>query len=183
MMSITIRKELLFMIAAIVVAVYVLIKWRRGASKEEKILGVKELIHITFCLYAIALVGVTLFPIVIPPNSEPYMMNYVNWDIRNICNYGDMRSLVANIAGNILMFIPLMPLIRLTWPQKKVSLTKAGIISLGVSSVIEGLQYLENIFAISDFPIRITDISDLALNFIGGIFGYGHFEFWRKHIK
>lgn len=151
MTSITIRKELLFIIAAGIIAVYTLRKIKAARHNTESLLEFKEWMRLAMFLYVIILVGVTLFPIIIPPDAEPYQMDFVNWDIRNMFNYGGFRSLLANVGGNILMFVPLVP-----------------------------LQYAENIFAISDFPIRITDISDLVLNFIGGVLGYGLIEFWKK---
>ncbi len=180
MTSITIKKELLFIIAAGIIAVYVLRKIKAARHNNEKLFDFKEYMRLAMFLYVIALVGVTLFPIVIPPYAEPYQMDFVNWDMRNMFNYGGLRSLLANVCGNILLFVPLVPLVELNWPNKQVTLVKTMILSLSVSAMIEALQYLENIFAISDFPIRITDISDLVLNFIGGMLGYGLIEFWKK---
>lgn len=177
MTSITIKKELLFIIAAGIIAVYVLRKIKAARHNNEKLFDFKEYMRLAMFLYVIALVGVTLFPIVIPLDSEPYQMDFVNWDMRNMFNYGSLRSLLANVCGNILLFVPLVPLVELNWPNKQVTLVKTMILSLSVSVMIEALQYLENIFAISDFPIRITDISDLVLNFIGGMLGYGLIEF------
>ena len=57
-------------------------------------------------------------------------------------------------------------------------MAKAAILSLFVSVTIEVLQYLENIFAVSAMPVRITDISDVLLNSAGSIAGYGAFKLW-----
>jgi len=182
MMSITIRKELLFIIAFCIIIAYALIKLKKAYKKNKKPFEFKECMRVMLFLYVIALVGVTLFPIVIPPRLEPFQMDFVNWDIRNMFNYGGFRSVLINIGGNVLMFVPLLPLIELNWPKKQITFVNAFILSLGVSVVIEGLQYVENIFAFSDFPIRITDVSDLLLNLIGGIAGYGLIKLWKKFL-
>jgi len=172
-MSITIRKELLFIVAAVAAAVYVLVRWSAGRRGKGRPLEPKDLARIAVFLYFAALAGVTLFPIAVPPAAEPYQMDFVNFDITNMFRYGSLRSLLVNIGGNILMFVPLLPLIVLNRPKRRITLAGAVVISLGASAVIEVLQYAENIFAVSDFPIRITDVSDLLLNFIGGMLGYG----------
>lgn len=183
MMSITIRKELLFMIAAGIIVVYALIKLKKAARNAEKLFNFEECVRIMMFLYVIALVGITLFPVVIPPIEEPYQMDFVNWDIRNMFHFGSLRSLLVNIGGNVLMFVPLLPLVMLRWPKKRISFLGAASISMTVSATIEVLQYAENILGISDFPIRITDVSDLVLNFIGGMLGYGLIEFWKKFFE
>lgn len=180
MVSITIRKELLLMIAAGIIAVYVLIKLKATRDNTEKRFGLKECVRIAMLLYVIALVGVTLFPIRIPPIAEPYQMDFVNWDIGNMFQFGSIRSLLLNVGGNILMFVPLVPLMMLRWPEKPISFLRAAVISMAVSAIIEALQYAENILGISDFPIRITDVSDLVLNSIGGVLGYALIRLWRK---
>lgn len=131
-------------------------------------------------MYFVVLIGFTLFPIVIPPASEPYQMNFVNWDITDMFNYGSWQSMIVNVGGNIMMFIPLLPLIELEKLPKRISAGSAFLISIGVSLSIELMQYLENIAAISDLPIRMTDISDIILNCIGGIIGHIMFNMWRN---
>lgn len=183
MPQVTIRKELLFIIAAVVTAVYVLIRWSTGCRGSGRRLGPKDWARIGIFLYFIALAGVTLFPIMVPPAAEPYRIDFVNWDITNMLCYGSLRSLLVNIGGNILMFVPLLPLIAVNWPKKRITLLGAAVISLIVSAAIEALQYAENILGISDFPIRITDVSDVVLNSIGSVLGYGLIVFWKKFFE
>lgn len=183
MMSITIRKELLFMIAVGMIAVYTLIKLKAARHNNGKLFDFKEYLRIAMFLYGITLIGVTLFPIIIPPIAEPYQMDFINWDIRNMFHYGGFRSMIANVGGNILMFVPLVPLVELNWPSRQMTFAKAAILSIGVSAMIEILQYIENILGISDFPIRITDVSDLVLNSIGGILGYVLIKNWKKYFQ
>lgn len=72
------------------------------------------------------------------------------------------------------MFFSLLPLIQMNCPQKRMIIAKAAILSLSVSVTIEIMQYLENIFAVSAIPV-----SDVILNSVGGIAGYGIFKLWR----
>lgn len=181
-MGITIRKELLFLIAAGIVIIYFVTKVGFKKKINAGKIDWHDYITMGLFLYFTALIGVTLFPIVIPPNDIPYQIDFVNWDLTIMFNYGSKRSLLENVGGNILMFIPLLPLIELKLFPKKISLLGAIGISLGVSMAIEGLQYMENIFAIAVFPIRVTDISDVVLNGIGGISGYVIFNIWKHYI-
>lgn len=180
MLSISIRKELLYFVAVIIAIVYVLIKARKEKYLSKKLIDVKDALRIAMFLYVVVIIGITLFPIVIPPAPEPYEIEFLNLDIRNIFQYGTLKMILINIIGNVLLFVPLIPLIQLNYPGKDISIIEASMVSLGLSGVIELLQYLENILAISDFPIRITDISDLFLNYFGGILGYLIIKAWGK---
>ena len=169
MSMISIRKEIIYIIAVIIAIIYmVVILTKRNTCKIE----MKDIWRISMFLYLIGVIGITLFPIAIPPETKPYKIDFVNLDITKLFQYGTLKITLINIGGNILLFVPLIPLIQLNFTKKRLTVLKAVFVSLGLSVMIEGLQYLENIMAISDFPIRITDISDLVLNLIGGMVGY-----------
>ena len=177
---ISIRKEIIYIIAVIIAMIYmVVILTKRNTHKIE----MKDIWRISMFLYLIGVIGITLFPVAIPPATEPYKIDFVNLDITKIFQYGTVKTTLINIGGNILLFVPLIPLIHLNFTKKKLTVLKAVSISLCFSLIIEGLQYLENIMAISDFPIWITDISDLVLNLIGGMIGYIIIRIWNHYKK
>ena len=180
MISISIRKEIIYIIAVIIAIIYIMvILTKRNTHKIE----MKDIWRISMFLYFIGVIGITLFPIAIPPATEPYKIDFVNLDITKLFQYGTVKAALINIGGNILLFVPLIPLLQLNFTKKKLTVLKAVSISLCFSFIIEGLQYLENIMAISDFPIRITDISDLVLNLIGGMIGYIIIIIWNHYKK
>lgn len=72
--------------------------------------------------------------------------------------------MVVNVPGNLAAFVPL----GLLWPvlrQGKTTARRVGLLSAGVSLVIEVLQFGSG--------RRIADIDDVLLNALGGLLGYG----------
>jgi glycopeptide antibiotics resistance protein len=82
--------------------------------------------------------------------------------------------LIRNIAGNILLFIPLGLFIPFFF-QKISSVGKVLIFSFFLSFFIESVQYL--------FALGIFDVDDIIFNIIGAILGFHLFRFTRNHFN
>lgn len=85
--------------------------------------------------------------------------------LQAVMSGGNMRYMLLNILGNIVMFAPLgflLPLLFRGWNVGWVLL-----IGVGFSVLIETLQF---------FTSRGTDIDDVILNALGAVFGY--FVYW-----
>ena len=149
MVLITIKKEFIFLIAGFGVMVFLFLKYwiyRKAGNVFYNYLK-KDLCKAMFLGYAVAVVGVTLFPIQVPPMDSPYQMDFINLDIRQIFSYDSAWGFVRNNIGNVLLFLPLIPLIGINSRDKglQISLPKALLISGLTSVLIELLQYIENI--------------------------------------
>ncbi len=74
-----------------------------------------------------------------------------------------IRASLKNILGNIIMFLPLIPIISLAL-EKRLSLVKALIIAFAFSFLIEIFQYY--------LRLGVFDVDDIILNVLGGVLGY-----------
>ncbi len=70
---------------------------------------------------------------------------------------------IKNILGNIIMFLPLIPILSLVLGKRQ-GIVKAIIIAFAFSFLIEICQYY--------FRLGVFDIDDIILNVTGGFLGY-----------
>lgn len=146
--------------------------------KKETTL-IKQLINLSFFIYLILLIKVTLFPIPIDKiliksmletdtaaktNLIPFATMYKTFD------YNNMDLWIKQIGGNILLLMPLGFYAPLLWNQVK---KFKNIIILGflASFTIEFVQTL--ISLIIGVTYRSFDVDDLILNTVGAILGFG----------
>lgn len=83
-------------------------------------------------------------------------------------NWNPESTKAANVIGNIVLFMPLGFLLPLVFPKIGKFVT-VFLLSLFISVALEGCQYF--------FQSGVTDIDDVILNTMGGVFGYGFFAF------
>ena len=83
------------------------------------------------------------------------------------------ESIIINIAGNIVAFMPLGFLLPAV-SRKFAGVLRIILISLTATTTIEILQYISN--------VGITDIDDVILNLLGGLLGYFLFCIISKSI-
>ncbi len=74
-----------------------------------------------------------------------------------------IESIIINIAGNIVAFMPLGFLLPLA-SRRFVGFSKITLMSLLTSGTIEILQYAAG--------VGVTDVDDIILNVLGGLLGY-----------
>lgn len=83
-----------------------------------------------------------------------------------------LRHAFINLAGNVVMFIPLGLLLPLLW-QKLRALWKTVLVTAGIITAVEVTQLLT--------LVGSCDTDDLILNVLGAAIGYGVFRlFCRK---
>ena len=137
-------------------------------------------------LYFLLLVSVTLFPIFLPHELSVFQrnlrINYIPFksiisDIHTIGSRSfslsfEIKLLVMNIGGNILLLLPLGLLLPILWTNLR-NLNKIFLIGLFTSLSIEILQLIENILYLG---FRSVDIDDVIFNVIGIILGYSLFK-------
>lgn len=81
----------------------------------------------------------------------------MNWE------YFTVEQFVANIAGNICLFIPFGALL-FVWKGKPVSFLEVTLSSFLLSLVIELVQLVSR--------VGVCDVDDMILNTVGGMIGY-----------
>lgn len=93
------------------------------------------------------------------------------WVLENSNSTGALRHAVVNLAGNVVMFVPLgffLPAafrcFRRFW--------SCGMVALGVILTVELLQLITQLGA--------CDVDDLILNLVGALLGYG---IWLLAVK
>lgn len=84
--------------------------------------------------------------------------------------HGNTDSLLINLIGNIVLFVPVGFCCMLLWPMSK---TKAILCGLGISLCIEICQL---------FLARGTDIDDLILNTLGAVIGVLLYTLLNKRL-
>lgn len=140
---------------------------RSTKTRSSKDYFKSELQYSLAFFYILALVSITLFPISINIEiSHIYKLdNFVPF--KNILNFifeQGMSKTLSNIAGNILLFIPLSFLIYFS-VQKVKSIIKTVTICAIISLLIEVVQF-------TGIPyMRQADIDDILLNTIGSLIG------------
>lgn len=94
-------------------------------------------------------------------------------------NYGSISIVLKQIAGNVLLFIPLGFAIPILF--FKIANIKTIVIGFTVSLAIELIQATSGVFL--GFNYRSCDIDDLILNTIGTIIGLSIYQLSSKYFK
>jgi len=135
------RKLIIFIIASFLAALYV-------------------------CIACSVLFSVTKFGIY--GDVEPYSGNYIPFKtIMEFAGSGSFGLFVTQIAGNILVIIPL-PFVVWLYSRKR-AMKRVCLVSLIITTAIEPMQLLLNILI--GGPTNIIDIDDLILNLVGCALG------------
>ena len=125
---------------------------------------------------------VTLFPLSIGTLKETYpnwsfvnlkpletILRYWHHAQRNHTPLWQATLFVKNVAGNILMFVPLGVLLPVLFkPMRRLWLL--FIVGLGVSVFVEGFQFVEMMGGLVFY--RAVDIDDVILNALGAVLGW-----------
>jgi glycopeptide antibiotics resistance protein len=145
--------------------------------KKNTVNPTRELLLFLFVAYIGSVVAVTIVPATISGFNDPDAMRLnVVPIINTIKNYIDSlsevsgfetRAAIENIAGNLMLFIPMGIFGPLLFKNID-SLKKVIVICIGCSFSIETIQYFSRAFG----TFRTADIDDIILNTIGGILGW-----------
>lgn len=142
----------------VIISVVVLVSFRVCylAKNNQKLVLYKELLGLSFVIYALCLFQVVTF------------QDNVTWSTNNFIPFKEMlrynigsNLFVKNVLGNMLMFLPYGFFISYYLKNKKPWLTL--ILTLIASFAIELVQMVIG---------RVFDIDDIMLNLLGGYLGY-----------
>jgi glycopeptide antibiotics resistance protein len=143
--------------------------WRRRGRYVEAPLEAETVLTVLF-IYALMLVGLTLFPLAWNmPNQEHPSSSYNLEPFHMIYGYveyaGFSRQTIVNIPGNIAAFFPLGLLLPL-YRRRSYGFWKVLLIGFLVSCGVEIIQW-------TGFPFdRKLDVDDVILNTLGAAIGY-----------
>ena len=151
-------KELVDFVVLFILYIFIFYKKWKVKGKDILFINTIMYIYLSFVLYF------TLMPII---TSLPFVFNH-SYVPMNLVPFIDVSTgrgdFIRQVVLNIVMTIPfgfLLPLIK----NKKINLMKTILYTFLLSLGIEILQPL-----INDF--RLSDITDLVTNILGGIIGY-----------
>lgn len=143
-------------------------------KKNNKPFNLKtEVLFDSFVIYILLVLSITLLPITIYEGQAPYEITPA-WDLIpfNGLNLKDIFDIITleNIFGNMFLMTPLVIFLRVIYKNRFNNFKKCILIVFIFSLSIECCQYLEMYFQISHS--RISDITDIILNCLGGFIGY-----------
>lgn len=188
------QAALILGIPILIISMLIMFLWQKKKGKQIK--ATRYFIIFILGVYILLLIGVTLFPMRLGINmGNSYLaVNYIPFKstIDDIATIGkgsfsvgfDIKLLMRNIGGNILLLLPIGILFPVLWDKFRnlKSTIVAGII---ISIVIESIQLIQNILMLG---IRVVDIDDVIFNIIGVVIGYYIFKLiygtsLRNYIK
>jgi glycopeptide antibiotics resistance protein len=155
-----------FLLPAIVIIVlWIIIKSINIIYRKGKFDLKQEVINLFFLLSVLWIIGMTIFPIAIGiPHSYGPSNNFVPFSsIKDLMNHSYFMVPLRNIAGNIILFVPLGCVLALKF-SKLNSVLRVGVVGLLSSTFIELVQLL--------LPIRAIDVDDIILNTLCSIIGF-----------
>jgi glycopeptide antibiotics resistance protein len=165
--------ELLLLLAIPQVVLLALALWRRAPWRSVA----RTAALLAFVSFSLVVLSLTVSPHAIGLSSSP-----PDWPrlLRYLVPFRDLTEMLSdpsispasfrwNVAGNVLLFVPLgflLPALRpVSWPR----LLLAGLLA---SVSIEGMQLLQDVFFGAD---HVVSCDDVLLNVIGASVGYASF--------
>ena len=165
--------EIVFAAIWLFVRICVWIKQRRLDWKREAILLLMYInlaVIIRFVFFPRALVAGHVQPLVFEAADVlPLRINLI--PLVHLFDYGSVRDMLWNVAGNTAMFIPSGIILPIVY-RKLNSFGKIIAAGALISLCIEFLQL--------PFASRASDIDDLILNTLGVAAGYGIYMIFRR---
>jgi glycopeptide antibiotics resistance protein len=151
-----------------------IILWKKMSKKYLVLFAI-------FWVYMMFVVGLTIFPLIFPLQGEQRLPTANLLSRVNLVPFYFGRGvrfslrLKSEQMLNILMLVPfglILPMIT------RINLKRFVWLAVGIGLSIELIQ-LFLIFITGGSYYRIADINDVLFNFIGAMFGFGIFSFFR----
>ncbi|MDO8916050.1 MAG: VanZ family protein [Coriobacteriia bacterium] len=134
--------------------------WRRGEKNRDR----ERVVAVLFA-WALAVVALTLFPMMIILYDWGFHANLVPLvETVRMWHGATLRTSITNVGGNLAMFVPFGVLMPLLFAASRRPLALAAQ-AFVVTALIESVQWLSR--------SRIFDIDDLVLNTAGALVGLG----------
>lgn len=140
-----------------------------------------------FAIYILVVMSITIFPIIINTqrtidvsatiNLVPFKetINSFNSLLDSFSTLFAIKLFLVNVLGNILLFTPLGFLLPIVNPNIN-NIKPIFKISLIATISIELIQFITSLSG----GFRVTDIDDVILNILGGLFGFLIFTLFSK---
>ena len=147
-----------FNIFVIFILIYGYIFTRLRKIKNKRM--IKEYLNLSFVFSILFIIALTAFPVTTSFRLD-FNLNIIPFKTIISYIYGfNLIEFLANILGNIIIFVPFGFFLFIKEKgDVKITLTACLLFTIGV----ELLQLM--------LPMRMTDIDDVILNFIGGYIG------------
>lgn len=151
--------------AIVIIVLWVIIKGTIIIYRKKKLDLKQEIINLLFLVSVLWIIEMTIFPIEIGiPHKYGPSNNFVPFSsIKDLLSHSYFMVPLRNIAGNIILFVPLGFILALKF-SKLNSVLRVGLVGLLSSTCIELVQLL--------LPIRAIDVDDIILNTLGSIIGF-----------
>lgn len=151
--------------AIVIIVLCISIKGIAVIYRKKKMELKQEIINLFFLMCVLWIIGMTIFPIEIGiPDRFGPSNNFVPFSsIKDLLSHSYFMVPLRNIAGNIILFVPLGFMLALKF-SKLNSVLRVGLVGLLSSAFIELVQLL--------LPIRAIDVDDIILNTLGSIIGF-----------
>lgn len=156
------KEVLLYCFTAIII-------WNGVLYTKNKTIRKKQAWLSAFISYIAVIMAFTLLPILVPPMFTEELQ--YNIDVRYLFTILSDRASLINIAGNVMLFVPISVLGHLAGVGLFKEAKGACLGSFAMSACIEFLQGVETYLGLADFP-AVVDINDLITNTLGGVLGY-----------
>ncbi|MBS3957497.1 MAG: VanZ family protein [Clostridiales bacterium] len=157
-------------IACLVFGMWRIARWRSsgGGATKERVVAV-------LFMYLVAVSVVTFFPMSIHFYDWHGRFSFVPFaSIMQLVQQTDRATALKNIAGNIVMFVPLGLLLPLLFRR----LRSAGALAWRVALISIAIEVLQ-----LPTRVRATDVDDVFLNVAGALIGYSVFLLLQRSAQ
>lgn len=139
----------------------------------------RNLLFAIFIIYCTLIASVTFFPIIY--SGMGYDLDYNFIPFKTIID--GLKSgkyiLLRNLAGNVIMFLPLGILLQLIFKKKR--FFNILLLSVAFAISIELIQSILGLLIGSRY--RSVDVDDVFLNTLGSLIGYGLYKIAPRKLK
>lgn len=178
--------ETVALIAVPIIVIFItlsILNAKKSGVLSKEILT-KKLVIGVFALYMTFVVMITLFPIIVPPETPDSGFKILNLsfsDVVMMWRYSK-RAACINIVGNIALFIPFASLGKCIGYKPFASLPKFMATVILFILAIEAAQYIETATGLAAIP-RTVDIVDIVCNMIGAVIGWFAYYIACKNVR
>lgn len=146
----------------------------------KKISIYRNLLYTALLIYINLVLGITIFPIPIqeiPAWNFPYY--FVPFSSVVVEFHSGITSIIRNLLGNIIMFVPLGIMLPLL--LRKRNLPRILLTATLATVSIELMQFLIGVLV--GFHYRVVSVDDVILNLIGAVLGFFICKIIPRSIK
>lgn len=179
-MAISYKMFCVFDIFLIIFLVYIFVKYILLKKYRKLKYFLQEWKSFILGLYISYVVGLTLFPILLPAvGNRSYV---INLDIMQIFQYESKKMLIMYILENMFLFFPFPILAEICGLKNFSKLHRTVLYTIVFSLIIEVLQSVEAVMGFTASP-HCSNITDFVFNVIGAICGWLVYLIYKKYFN